>query len=175
MSTKPNNFPREGEHNTVTKAALDHLESNRAKHNSDLDYTIGGTVETIVHTTVEGDRNYALNAGYRRLNEVSQKVQSDHVFAANKGRPKAQFQARNDTGPTYAEMQREAVRNVPVAKEQLPQQQPNTEPQRASAPTSAPVTDQGPKAQPHRPVPNSSYAEQQRQAAAPVPNKEPCR
>ena len=116
MTNKPNNFPREGQHNTVTRAALDHLESNRAKHNSDLDYTIGGTVETIVHTTVEGDRNYALNAGYRRLNEVSQKVQTDHVFAANKGRPKAQFQARNDTSPTYAETQREAAAKARVNK-----------------------------------------------------------
>lgn len=109
MSHKPNNFPREGQHNTVTRETLSKLEANRAKPNNGLDYTIGGTRETIVHSNVEADRNYALNAGHRRLGELSQKVQTDHVFSANKGRSKAQFQASNDTGKTYAEMQREAV------------------------------------------------------------------
>ncbi|MEE9311595.1 MAG: hypothetical protein V3V10_04205, partial [Planctomycetota bacterium] len=61
MSNKPNNFPREGQHNTITRETLSKLESNRAKLNSGLDYTIGGMRETAVHSNVEADRNYALN------------------------------------------------------------------------------------------------------------------
>ena len=109
MTKKPNNFPREGQHNIITRESLDKLASSRAKPNEELNYTIGGMRETIVHSNVEADRNYALNAGHRRLNELSIKVLTDHVFAANKGRAKAQFQASNDDNPTYAEQKRAAA------------------------------------------------------------------
>lgn len=113
---KPNNFPREGDHNTITRDGLKQLEANRSKPNASLDYTIGGTRETVVHTNVEADRNYALNSGHRRMSGLSEKVQTDHVFAANKGRSKAQFQAANDTGKTYAEKRREAIKKAQAKK-----------------------------------------------------------
>lgn len=113
---KPNNFPREGDHNTITRDDLKQLEAHRARLNENLDYTIGGMRETVVHTNFETARNYALNTGHKRMNAVSEKVKTDHVFAANKGRSKAQFQAANDTGKTYAEKRREAIKNAQAKK-----------------------------------------------------------
>lgn len=112
MSQKLNNFPREGQHNTITRDSLDKLEASRPKHNTELNYTIGGPTETYVHACVEADRNYALNAGHQRFSELSDKIQSDHVFTANKGRAKAEFQASNNTDKTYAQRQREAAQKA---------------------------------------------------------------
>lgn len=111
MSNKPNNFPREGQHNTITKAALDKLEAERPKHNKTLDYTIGGTIETQVHSNVEASRNYALRSGHKRIREISDKLQTDHVFASNKGHAKAQLNAASKTQGSYAERQRKVARN----------------------------------------------------------------
>lgn len=111
MSSKPNNFPREGQHNTITKGALERLEAERPKPSQNLDYTIGGTRETHVHASIEAERNYALNAGYRRFKEISEKLQRDHVFSANHGRAKAQFNATNNQ-KTYADMQKEAAQKA---------------------------------------------------------------
>lgn len=109
MSNKPNNFPREGQHNTITKAALEKLEADRPQYNKTLDYTIGGTMETQVHTSLEASRNYALRSGHKRMHEVSEKLQTDHVFASNKGRAKAQFNAASKDRESYAERQRKAA------------------------------------------------------------------
>ena len=119
MTDKPNNFPVKGAHNTVTKEALTQLEASRPKHNSHLDYTIGGTRETVVHSDIEASRDYALNAGHKRLKQVSEKVQMDHVFTANKGRAKAQFKSSNQGGKTYAEMQREATTKAKTRKREM--------------------------------------------------------
>lgn len=179
MKNKPNNFPVEGANNTITKDGLEKLEADRPKHNAHLDYTIGGMRETIVHTNVEASRNYALNAGHRRMNELSEKVQTDHVFAANSGRAKAQFQASNDTSPTYAEMQRLMVqKNEPLIAAQRQQNDtlPYAEQQKvAAAPAPAPE----PQQQLEQAAPTTSYADQQRSTPAPAPsqmqNNEPSR
>lgn len=179
MKNKPNNYPVEGANNTITKDGLKKLETDRPKHNTHLDYTIGGMRETIVHSNVEASRNYALNTGHRRMNELSEKVQTDHVFAASKGRAQAQFQASNDTSPTYAEMQRSTVqKNEPAIAPQAPQNASLSyaEQQKAvAAPTPAPE----PQQQPEQAAPTTSYAEQQRSTPAPAPsqmqNNEPSR
>lgn len=111
MSNKPNNFPRQGQHNIITKDALSKLEADRAKPNQTLDYTIGGSREQYVRSNVEAERNYALNTGNRRFREVSTKLQTDYVFTANKGRAKAQFDASVRNEKTYAEQQRETIQN----------------------------------------------------------------
>lgn len=115
-SEKPNNYLKEGEHNTVTKEGLKQIEAQRAWPNVSMDYTIGGTIETVVHSNVEAERNYVLTRGHQRMNMASQKLQHDYVFAANKGRSKAQFQATNDTGKTYAQIQRENAAKAKTKK-----------------------------------------------------------
>lgn len=91
MSDKPNNFPRDGDHSTVTRDHIETLKANRSAPQQSLDYTIGGTTETSVHKAVESGRVYAINQGERLLQEASQRVQTAHAFAVNKGRAKADY------------------------------------------------------------------------------------
>lgn len=109
MSDAPNNFPSEGQHNTITRESLDTLEANRSSYVSHLNYTIGGTTESQVHSVLEEQRKFALDVGNQRFYELSYKVQSDYVFAASKGQAKALFEASSNPSKTYAELQREAV------------------------------------------------------------------
>lgn len=106
MTKAPNNFPREGGHSPVTVDRLKALEKNRPTPQHGVNYTIGGVVEAAVHTTVEAERNYALTSGYKRLQTASDKSQTDHVFAANEGRAKAQFQKTAQLQKAYVDMQR---------------------------------------------------------------------
>ncbi|GIT93357.1 hypothetical protein JANAI62_37810 [Jannaschia pagri] len=67
----PNHWPREGQHNPVTRDGVSSFERARRDHTVELDYTIGGTVETQVHASVEAARQYAVNRGHRILQHVS--------------------------------------------------------------------------------------------------------
>lgn len=109
MNKTPNNFPREGQHNTITRDHLNALEAARSKPKQTLEYTIGGAAETRVHSNTEAEREYALNSGHRRFKEISDKLQNDHVFSANNGHSKGQFNKVNAPKKTYADMQREAA------------------------------------------------------------------
>ena len=108
MSTKPNNFPREGQHNTVTRDGLEALEAARPVPNESLDYTIGGATQAIVHSNIEADRNYALHSGYQRLEQVSEHLNQDYPFSALDGFSKAQFNHEADTAG-YADAERKAA------------------------------------------------------------------
>ncbi|PCJ62736.1 MAG: hypothetical protein COA58_16720 [Bacteroidetes bacterium] len=155
MKKSPNNFPREGQHNTITRANLDSIEANRSKPNTELNYTIGGSVETQVHSNIEADRNYALTVGHKRFSELSQKLQTDHVFSANKGRAKAQFKAINDDTPTYAQMQRAAAAEAKAKRQEKATPAPVKQPDKAISPV-APVKQE----------PRQSYVRQQQANAA---------
>ena len=67
----PNHWPREGQHNPVTREMVSVFEQALGDHKAELDYTIGGTVETQVHATVEAARQYAVNRGHRILENAS--------------------------------------------------------------------------------------------------------
>ncbi|MEM1159362.1 MAG: hypothetical protein AAGJ28_00375 [Pseudomonadota bacterium] len=71
MTRNPNNFPREGQHTPVTRAGLERLKAERPKRNTALDYTIGGTVEAVVHSSLDAEREAAITTGERRLADVS--------------------------------------------------------------------------------------------------------
>lgn len=73
---KPNDFPREGMHRPVTRAALRRLEADRPTPNAEMHYTIGGTVETLVHSTVNAEREAATTTGSRRLAQSSQQLRT---------------------------------------------------------------------------------------------------
>lgn len=77
MSGKPNNFPREGQHTPVTRKAVDRMQAERPALNAELDYTIGGTVETQVHSKVNAEREAAITTGERVLQHASKTVRQE--------------------------------------------------------------------------------------------------
>lgn len=76
---KPNNFPREGMHSSVTREAVKRMERERPLLNSERHYTIGGEAEAIVHSNVYAEREAAITNGSRRLNHASDKVRAEFV------------------------------------------------------------------------------------------------
>lgn len=81
MSKPANNFPREGQHSTVTWERIDALHRERSVPKSALEYTIGGIVEAQVHSTVNAEREAAITAGVRAMRRASQSIQSSFVVA----------------------------------------------------------------------------------------------
>ncbi len=79
MSKKSSNFPREGLHTIVTHAAIKRLEAERPTLNEEIHYTIGGAVETIVHTSAYAEREAAITAGVRRLTQNAQELRAAYV------------------------------------------------------------------------------------------------
>lgn len=77
MTKTPNNFPREGMHTTVTRDAVKRLEAERPTPNAQMHYTIGGTVETVVHSSVNAEREAAITTGNRRLTQSSQNLRAN--------------------------------------------------------------------------------------------------
>ncbi|MEM9763559.1 MAG: hypothetical protein AAF968_13800 [Pseudomonadota bacterium] len=86
---KPNNFPREGLHTPVTREAIKRLEADRPTLNAELHYTMGGMVETVVHSNANAEREAAITAGSRRLRESAAILRGD--FAHENGRMRAAF------------------------------------------------------------------------------------
>lgn len=78
-----------------TKEYLDRLRASRPKRNKVLNYTIGGTIETQVHSNVEAERIGELNRGDRAMNTASQRFK-DNILKTRKGLAKAQFKSRNE-------------------------------------------------------------------------------
>lgn len=98
----PNNFPREGQHRTVTRDAVQRLERARPRHNVKRHYTIGGTVEAVVYSTANAEREAAITYGARRLNHSSRAFRKS--FEAS----------RPDARTEYIRAQRQAARNHPA-------------------------------------------------------------
>lgn len=102
MKQKPNNFPREGEHAPVTRNAVRKLERERPVHNAALHYTIGGDTEALVHSSVYAEREAAIAAGSRRLNQASNTVHEGFVAA------------KPGVRTEYIRAQRQAAQNHPA-------------------------------------------------------------
>ncbi|GJL99998.1 MAG: hypothetical protein DHS20C07_16780 [Methyloligella sp.] len=93
---QPNNFPREGETNPVTRDHLEQLKANRPIPNTSLDYTIGGGTEAVVHASVEAERNYSITTGERILKRSSYDLDHSFTFKSLEGHSKAQFGTAHD-------------------------------------------------------------------------------
>lgn len=78
---RPNNFPREGMDEPVTQEAIKKLERERPVLNTELHFTIGGDVETSVHSNLEVEREAAIANGVRRLQQVSDQTHQDFRVA----------------------------------------------------------------------------------------------
>ncbi|MCJ8274572.1 MAG: hypothetical protein MJK04_34885 [Psychrosphaera sp.] len=82
----------------ITKAELERLRSTRPSHNQELHYTIGGAIETQVHSSLEVERIGKLNRGDRRLQEALADLRHEQAFKTREGLAKAQF---NQTQSPY--------------------------------------------------------------------------
>lgn len=110
MSDKPNNFPREGQHSIVTRAALDRLARERPTLNAELHYTIGGSTEAVVHSNLAAEREGAMTRGERRLQSSSHAVNAEFrqpsgdaraAYVSNQKALATQWRARqHQRGPT---------------------------------------------------------------------------
>lgn len=105
---QPNNFPRQGEDTPVTRDYLEQLKANRPIPNESLDYTIGGNAETVVHSSLEAERNYAITRGERILKNSSDDFDHNFTFKSLEGRSKAQFDnAREQQKAAYIKKQQD--------------------------------------------------------------------
>ena len=64
-------------HEPVTHAEIKRLERERPKLNAELHYTIGGSVETIVHSNLNAEREAAITKGSRRLHQSSEHLRAN--------------------------------------------------------------------------------------------------
>lgn len=104
---RPNNFPREGAHAPITRAAVDRLECQRPTLNAEMHYTIGGTVETAVHSNENAEREAAITNGARRLQAASDRLRDS--FKA----PDAPTRAEYIRHQKAAALRREFHRHAP--------------------------------------------------------------
>lgn len=73
----PNNWPREGEHNTVTAEYLDRLKLHQAEMHHLLQYTLDRDVEVQVNAAEHAAKTYEYNRGHRILANASQNVRRE--------------------------------------------------------------------------------------------------
>ncbi|MFV1607138.1 hypothetical protein VWY06_01965 [Phaeobacter sp. JH20_10] len=73
----PNNYPREGEHNTVTASQITRLEQHRDKLNNVLTYTLGEDAQVKIQAAAHAAGNYEYTRGHQILSEASQTIRRD--------------------------------------------------------------------------------------------------
>ena len=83
----------------VTKEALERLRAERSVMNKQLEYTIGGAIETQVHSCVESDRIGQLNAGDRKLQQALYDMRKNQAFSFREGLARSQFNVANTVKP----------------------------------------------------------------------------
>lgn len=81
----------------VTKAMLDALRAERARPALKLDYSIGGPLETQVHTALEKSREKTISRGERTLRTMHEEMQTQQTFASRTGLAKAHFNHSHET------------------------------------------------------------------------------
>ncbi len=92
---------REGTQKPVTKEAVRRLQAERPTLNTEVHYTIGGSVETTVHANENAEREAAITHGARRLAQASANVREGFTAA----KPEARTE--------YIRIQRQAARTHP--------------------------------------------------------------
>ena len=75
----------------ITKHALEQMRAARPITNAELTYTIGGTVEAQVRSTVEIERLARIQAGDICLQQALHKLRHDQAKAFNHGIAKQHF------------------------------------------------------------------------------------
>lgn len=125
MSADQSNDPRNGPTDMVTREHLDRLRDERSTPNLEMHYTIGGTIETAVHSRVDAQRDAAIAKGERTLATASHDMRTEVAIAANEGRAQAEFE-QVSADPMDERMQRlEALQADRAAVEVQPEQSRN--------------------------------------------------
>ena len=74
---------------------LDQLCAERAQLKSHLDYTIGGETETLVHTSIEKEREQNIRQGEHTLQQALHDMRREQVLSSHNGLAKAHFNQTN--------------------------------------------------------------------------------
>ena len=82
----------------ITKDQLELLKQP-ARENKELRYTIGGAIETVVHSNLESERIGQLQRGHQVMNRAVQSFRSEMAFKSREGLAKSQFQYSADVIP----------------------------------------------------------------------------
>ena len=75
----------------ITKAMLDQLRAERERHNADLEYTIGGTIETSVVSSIEAERERKIIQGEQSLQNALNTMRAEQSYSSHKGLAKTYF------------------------------------------------------------------------------------
>jgi hypothetical protein len=83
----------------ITKDQLELLKQS-PKLNIERHYTIGGTLETAVHASLDNDRLREFSKGEKTMNEAVQRFRIDMAFKSREGLAKSQFEHSSSEIPT---------------------------------------------------------------------------
>jgi hypothetical protein len=83
----------------VTKEALAQLRAQRAKPTPTMNYTIGGSVQIMVHATVEGERLRHIQYGEQRLQNALAELRQNQALRFRQGLAQSQFNFANTVKP----------------------------------------------------------------------------
>ncbi len=75
----------------ITKTMLDQLRAERMRKNPQLEYTIGGPIQTRVVSTLEAERERKILQGEHTLQGALQKMRYEQTFSSHEGLVKAHF------------------------------------------------------------------------------------
>lgn len=74
---------------------LDQLRAERAHLKPQLDYTIGGAIETTVHTDIEKERDQNIKDGEHTLQQALHEMRREQALSSHSGLAKAHFNHTN--------------------------------------------------------------------------------
>lgn len=75
----------------ITKAELDQLRAGRSQPNVNLEYTIGGTIQSHVHSDLAAERERKISKGEQTLREAHEELRQDFATSSHEGLSKAHF------------------------------------------------------------------------------------
>ncbi len=78
----------------ITKDELERLKQPAHK-NAELRYTIGGAIETAVHSSVESERIGKLQQGHRMMHQAVENFRDNMAFKTREGLARSQFEQTN--------------------------------------------------------------------------------
>jgi len=82
----------------ITKDELERLKQPADK-NAELRYTIGGAIETAVHSSVESERIGKLQQGHRMMHQAVENFRDNMAFKTREGLARSQFAQTNSPPP----------------------------------------------------------------------------
>lgn len=79
----------------VTKEQLAQLRAERSRPHGDLDYTIGGGIETGAHSSLDAKRERDIALGEMAMRDALRSMRIEHAISRHRGQAKAIFNTQN--------------------------------------------------------------------------------